>query len=152
MKNYLKTILYIVCTMLLFIISISFITYFILTKNIQIYFLHILSLIFTILFIVFIIKDECSDKIKLNTTQKYLKQFIPNDDYCDDCPFFHDLNKQGQDLTIPHLKKFCNYKCTEDCTECDEIITYCSFFNIIEYGDYPLGDACKLPECKKILN
>ena len=133
MKNYLKTILYIVCTMLLFIISISFITYFILTKNIQIYFLHILSLIFTILFIVFIIKDECSDKIKLNTTQ-------------------NDLNKQGQDLTIPHLKKFCSYKCTEDCTECDEIITYCSFFNIIEYGDYPLGDACKLPECKKILN
>lgn len=83
--------------------------------------------------------------------KNYLKNFIPIGIYCysyengDWCPFY----KSTWNNTIKNYKKNrkeCEFKrfCTDDCTECDEVVSYCQFCNLIEYGDFPLGDACKI--------
>ena len=43
-------------------------------------------------------------------------------------------------------RKECEWKnvCEDNCETCDEIVSYCRFYNIIEYGDFPLGDGCKI--------
>lgn len=88
--------------------------------------------------------------------KNYLKNFIPIGVYChssilgDWCPFY----KSTWGKTINNYKRNrneCEWKnvCEDNCEECDETVSYCQFCNIIEYGDFPLGDGCKIcNECE----
>lgn len=85
---------------------------------------------------------------KLSKKQRHMKKWIPDGIYCEGmgigkhktpCPFWHSLNCQ-------HKKSECEFKhnCDDDCDKCTEEISYCSFLNYKEYGQYPLGDTCKV--------
>ena len=82
---------------------------------------------------------------KLTKKQKHLKKWIPKGVYCydfkqGDCPFWKEIKKPIR------KKEECEFgeHCKENCNNCDEIVTYCAFLNYKEYGDYPLGDMCKV--------
>lgn len=83
---------------------------------------------------------------KLNKKQRHLKKWIPNSVYCDDCPFWFDITNK-----VKHNRELCDFKCTctDNCDTCDEIISYCAFLNYAEYGQYPLGDGCKVCSIKE---
>lgn len=77
----------------------------------------------------------------LNKRQRHLKKWIPVSIYCDNCPFWHDLTNK-----VKHRRELCEYsnQCMDNCSNCEELISYCSFLNYIEYGIYPLGEGCKV--------
>ena len=76
-----------------------------------------------------------------------LVKIIPLGVYCHDyntiarCPFWHDLSKK-------HIRKKeeCLFKdtCLDNCHNCNISVSKCSILNYIEYGEYPLGDLCKV--------
>ena len=45
-----------------------------------------------------------------------------------------------------HKREECQFGdwCKENCSKCKEKVSYCAFLNYIEYGQYPLGDMCKI--------
>lgn len=82
--------------------------------------------------------------------KNYLKNFIPYGPYCHNygnsgwCPFY----KSTWNNTIKNYKRTkreCEWQdvCNEDCSICNEVVSYCLFLNTVEYGDFPLGDGCK---------
>ena len=82
---------------------------------------------------------------KLNKRQRHLKKRIPNSIYCDNCPFWFNITNK-----VKHNRELCDYaeSCTDTCENCDLTIAYCSFMNYIEYGEFPLGDGCKVCDIK----
>lgn len=83
--------------------------------------------------------------------RNYLKNFIPIGVYChsvwngDWCPFYQSTWNNSI-KNYKRKRKECEWKnvCEDNCETCDEIVSYCRFYNIIEYGDFPLGDGCKI--------
>lgn len=75
----------------------------------------------------------------LSKKQRHLKKWIPYSIYCDRCKFWHRIQKK-------HIRTECQYSdvCGDNCNQCDEPISYCSFLKYIEYGDYPLGEGCNI--------
>lgn len=73
-----------------------------------------------------------------------MKNKIPYGPNCYDqnyeyCPYWRRI-------TGAHERSECYYgdTCTDNCAECDELITLCEFLNYIEYGPFTLGDMCKI--------
>lgn len=86
----------------------------------------------------------------LSKKQRHMKKWIPNGVYChgyikegeykNSCPFWY--NKTNE---IHNRKDCCfNDVCDDNCLKCNERISYCAFLKYIEYGQYPLGDKCKI--------
>jgi len=83
--------------------------------------------------------------------KNFLKNFIPIGPYCHEigdnkwCHFYKSTWKKTIKNHIRNRNE-CKWDnvCSEDCNVCDEDVSYCQFCNIIEYGDYPLGDGCKI--------
>ena len=93
-----------------------------------------------------------------------MKKHIPwNMFYCYDakrggCPWWKNLseNKDANKLREKYCgkKQFCDtYKKYNNCEHCDmeladesmpEFVTKCEYLNVIEIGQYPLGDQCKI--------
>lgn len=93
-----------------------------------------------------------------------MKKYIPwNMFYCYDCkhgicPWYKDLseNKNANKLREQYCneKPYCDtYKKYKNCEHCDmklsdevmpEFVTRCKYLNVIEIGQYPLGDQCKI--------
>jgi hypothetical protein len=81
----------------------------------------------------------------LSKKQRHMKKWIPDGPYCHGmhdvkyCPFWKEVVHQ-------HQRNECwlGDRCTDDCSQCDEQITKCTFLNYTEYGQYPLGDMCKV--------
>jgi hypothetical protein len=54
------------------------------------------------------------------------------------------------DKTYAHQRSECQFAdkhledCTDDCFQCREQVSKCTFLNYTEYGQYPLGDMCKV--------
>ncbi|MEG3006827.1 MAG: hypothetical protein RR806_05085 [Oscillospiraceae bacterium] len=83
--------------------------------------------------------------------KRNMKKWIPHDfAYCygivgsaknDACKWWTDITKKHI-----HVKTECDFSecCDENCSECDEQISYCKYLNKVEYGQYPLGDMCKI--------
>ena len=77
--------------------------------------------------------------------QRHKKKWIPKGIYCYDfkmgnCPFWHEIR-------FPIRKKEeCQFGkvCETNCNECNEPVAHCSFLNYTEYGQFPLGDMCKI--------
>lgn len=78
---------------------------------------------------------------RLNKRQRHLKKWITDSYYCDNCPFWFNITEK-----VEHKRELCEYSkgCTDNCNKCDLTIAYCSFMNYIEYGEFPLGDGCKV--------
>lgn len=85
---------------------------------------------------------------QLSKKQRHMKKWIPDGIYCESmgfgkhkkpCPFWHKLN-------IEHKKSDCQFNniCDDNCLDYDEQISYCAFLKYTEYGQYPLGDMCKV--------
>lgn len=47
-----------------------------------------------------------------------------------------------------HKKEECQFsnRCKRNCNECKVTVSHCHFLNYTEYGQYPLGDMCKICE------
>lgn len=54
--------------------------------------------------------------------------------------------KEMMKKTYNHKREECQFQkhCKEDCSKCKEKVTHCAFLNYTEYGQYPLGDMCKI--------
>ena len=93
---------------------------------------------------------------RLSKKQRHMKKWIPDGFYChgmgegkhpNSCPFWHDVwDEWMKDKIYNHNRSECQFGkgCEEDCSVCDEPVAKCSFLNYIEYGQYPLGDMCKV--------
>lgn len=97
------------------------------------------------------------DPNRLTKKQRHMKKWIPDGPYCEGlgegkhpnpCPFWHDVwNPYMKDKTYVHKKEECCWSnvCDEkDCSQCIDEVSKCSFLNLIQYGQYPLGDMCKI--------
>lgn len=93
---------------------------------------------------------------KLTKRQRHMKKWIPDYVYCEGigegkhpnpCPFWHELwDQYMENKTYNHKRSECQYAniCDDDCSQCTEQVSECDFLNYIEYGQYPLGDMCKI--------
>ena len=96
--------------------------------------------------------------VHLSKKQRHMKKWIPDGIYCHGtrkskrsnyyCPFWYSLYNKYTDNTYEHKRSECCFSdvCKEDCSQCTEDVSKCTFLNYIEYGEYPLGDMCKV--CK----
>lgn len=85
-----------------------------------------------------------------------MKKWIPDGVYCHGvsrgkrsnyCPFWHCLyHKYMPNKIYEHKRDECQFSdvCKDDCSLCTEEVSKCDFLNFIEYGQYPLGDMCKV--------
>lgn len=89
------------------------------------------------------------DPKRLSKKQRHMKKWIPDYWYChgmgegkhkDPCPFWINLKNHIRKREECDLAKFCD----SECSLCDEQVSMCKFLNYIEYGQYPLGDMCKV--------
>lgn len=76
-----------------------------------------------------------------NKRQRHMKKWIPDSIYCDRCKFWHDLTNK-----VKHSKKLCELSpwCDDNCEECKEPISYCSFLKHTVCGDFVFDDRCKI--------
>lgn len=93
---------------------------------------------------------------RLSKKQRHMKKWIPDGPYCeglgrgkhpDPCPFWHRVwAEYMDDKTYIHKREQCvdSDVCDGDCSECTDEVSMCIFLNYIEYGQYPLGDMCKV--------
>ena len=95
---------------------------------------------------------------KLSKRQRHMKKWIPDYHYCEGiygkgCPFYQriwddywDKNADYYSSYHIHKKNECQFsnRCKENCKECKQSISHCSFLNYTEYGQFPLGDMCKI--------
>jgi hypothetical protein len=97
------------------------------------------------------------DPKHLNKKQRHMKKWIPKGPYCHGmydvkyCPFWQDVwSAYMDDKTYDHQRSECQFadkhleNCTDDCSQCREQVSKCTFLNYTEYGQYPLGDMCKV--------
>lgn len=92
----------------------------------------------------------------LSKKQRHMKKWIPDYVYCEGigkgkhpnpCPFWHGVwDEYMPNKTYNHKRSECWYadSCTDDCAKCDEPVSRCAFLNYTEYGQFPLGDMCKI--------
>lgn len=98
---------------------------------------------------------------KLTKKQRHMKKWIPDYIYCEGiydkrCPFFRTF------YNYKRKREECQFKdnCEDNCSECKQKVSYCGFLNYTEYGQYPLGDMCKIcgihevdkKECRRNIN
>lgn len=89
---------------------------------------------------------------KLTKKQRHMKKWIPDYHYCEGiytkgCPFYKRIwHETTINKTYNHKREECLFQnhCEEDCSKCKEKVSYCAFLNYTEYGQYPLGDMCKI--------
>ena len=85
---------------------------------------------------------------KLTKKQRHQKKYIPKGYYCYDfkkgyCPFWQNISNPIRKKEECESKIFCENNGNK-CDKCNEPVTYCKFLNYKEYGQFPLGDMCKI--------
>ena len=92
---------------------------------------------------------------KLSKRQRHMKKWIPDYHYCEGiygkgCPFYKRVLIDGVSEYYPnyynHKRNECQFfnRCDEDCSKCKQSISKCEYLNYTEYGQFPLGDMCKI--------
>lgn len=74
--------------------------------------------------------------------KRAMKKWIPHDlAYCEGCKWWRDQTDR-----CVHKREECQFQdvCQEDCGVCTQPISYCEYLHYREYGQYPLGDMCKV--------
>ena len=54
--------------------------------------------------------------------------------------------KKMMEQSYSHKRSECQFndRCKHDCSVCKETVSHCHFLNYTEYGQFPLGDMCKI--------
>lgn len=81
--------------------------------------------------------------------KRKMKKWIPiSPCYCHGdtgtCPWWQRIDETKHS----HRREFCQFyyrgACSRDCNTCDEPAARCLYLNVIDYGQYPLYDMCKI--------